>query len=146
MASGFPADVIRCRACGARDVQTQGKIGRSTVLSCSQCGTGLWTWCEFLQRVDDMATPLHAEAAAVAEGAPPSSTDQSNPGTFRRGEPKLHALAYSPLPRGPEELHREVMRTPTPKDEEVVRRLQANDAKITTALRQAVDAAQAVRL
>ncbi len=38
------------------------------------------------------------------------------------------------------ELYREAMQTPTPQDEEIVRRLQANDAKITQAVRQAVDA------
>jgi uncharacterized Zn finger protein len=51
MASGFPAEIIKCRACGARDVELTSWARADAVVSCYQCGTVLWTWPEFLNRV-----------------------------------------------------------------------------------------------
>ena len=51
MASVFPAEIIKCRACGARDVELTDWVRSDAVVSCYQCGTALWTWPEFLNRV-----------------------------------------------------------------------------------------------
>jgi hypothetical protein len=50
MASGFPADMIRCQACGAREVKSGG-VQRDALVLCCGCGTVLSTWCEFLGRI-----------------------------------------------------------------------------------------------
>ena len=51
MASVFPAEIIKCRACGARDVEVIDRARAEPVVSCYRCGTALWTWSEFLHRV-----------------------------------------------------------------------------------------------
>ena len=51
MASGFYAELIECRACGARDVEVMDRVRAEAVVSCCRCGTALWTWSEFLNRV-----------------------------------------------------------------------------------------------
>jgi hypothetical protein len=55
MASGFYPEIIKCRACGARDVEVVDRVRSNTVVSCYQCGTVLWTWPEFLNRVATIA-------------------------------------------------------------------------------------------
>jgi len=63
MASGFSAEIIKCRACGARDVELTDWVRADAVVSCYQCGTALWTWPEFLNRV---STIVDAHKPAVA--------------------------------------------------------------------------------
>ncbi len=41
MASGFPAEIIRCRACGARDIAVTDRVRSGAVVSFYQCGTVL---------------------------------------------------------------------------------------------------------
>jgi hypothetical protein len=51
MASRFPAELIKCRACEARDVEVTEQVRAEAVVSCCRCGTALWTWSEFLHRL-----------------------------------------------------------------------------------------------
>ena len=65
MASGFPADIIKCRACGARDITVTDRVRSDAIVSCSQCGTVLWTWPEFLNRIGAIV----GVRGATAEGS-----------------------------------------------------------------------------
>ena len=73
MTSGFPAEMIKCRACGARDVEVTDRIGSDAVVSCCRCGTVLWTWPEFLSRIE---TLVEAEATGRAGSARLQSSGQ----------------------------------------------------------------------
>jgi len=63
MASGYPAEIIKCQACGARDVEVTDRIGSDAVVCCYRCGLILWTWPEFLSRI---ATAVEAGGRETA--------------------------------------------------------------------------------
>ena len=67
--------MIKCRACGAGDVEVKDRIGTDAVVSCCRCGTVLWTWPEFLSRIE---TLVEAEAAGRAGSAGSQSSGSRN--------------------------------------------------------------------
>jgi hypothetical protein len=77
--------MIRCRACGAGDVEVTDRIGTDAVVSCCRCGTVLWTWPEFLSRIE---TLIEAEAAGRAGSAGSRSSGARN-----RAELSIAALS-----------------------------------------------------
>jgi hypothetical protein len=69
MAANQP-DVIKCTACGSREVQVVGRLEHAAAVSCSRCGTTLWTWPEFLQRIRDT---LAGREQGISGGRAPRS-------------------------------------------------------------------------
>jgi len=65
MASGIHPEIIKCRACGARDVEVVDRVRSNTVVSCYQCGTVLWTWPEFLDRIGAFITAGDAKSVGL---------------------------------------------------------------------------------
>ena len=65
MTSGFFPEIIKCRACGARDVEMVDRVRSHTVVSCYQCGTVLWTWPEFLHRIGAFAAAGDAKSVGL---------------------------------------------------------------------------------
>jgi hypothetical protein len=61
MSSGFPTYVIRCPICQARSATLTGPIRSDAVVACSQCGTPLCTWAEFLERLAATIVPAVPE-------------------------------------------------------------------------------------
>ena len=57
MDSGFPASLIRCRHCGAREVELISRLTRNALVRCSDCGEALWTWGEFLTLLEEPTAP-----------------------------------------------------------------------------------------
>jgi len=61
MASGFPSELIRCRHCGAREVEVSSKLMRNALVTCCDCGQVLWTWGEFLTLIEAIAASYNGQ-------------------------------------------------------------------------------------
>jgi hypothetical protein len=76
MASSFPSDVIKCRACGARDVQATSGIRADGLVTCCSCGTILWTWPEFQHRIEAVADASVAESGRLTTNLRPRARER----------------------------------------------------------------------